>query len=144
MENLPLEVLASTFEFLLASCTIRGYSVTRTYLVLVCKQWQEIINNTPALWSVISNSYPLQVVERSFVFSRDLPLVIDLTMSSASHGQTKQDSQLFLKYWDRIFALRIIGLFSEFSDLLEQPSQILQYLSVDPGAMTYRCASLLY
>ncbi|KAG9044967.1 hypothetical protein FS837_007230 [Tulasnella sp. UAMH 9824] len=75
---LPLELLVTIFTIVTDSEPVQVWSDRET-LMLVCHHWNQLLNNTPTLWTKIQKSAEISdaIITRALEMSKDAPLEID-------------------------------------------------------------------
>ena len=118
----------------MAACKIDAYCDERLNILLVCKRWKDLVEETPSLWSVISRSHPWNVVKRALVFSRQHPLVVYLPTKPKSRtvyrNQIRYECQDLLPHCHRFRALRLTGAVSAYKPIFQQPAPRLEFLTI--------------
>lgn len=87
--TLPEELVATVFD-LAIDPEISGYPRSRAALALVCKNWGDIVQHTPFLWSKITHLYSLALNTRSITRSRNSPLDITFVIKTGSLDPTTE------------------------------------------------------
>ena len=75
---LPPELLVTIFKIFLDSELVKVW-FNRDTLMLVCRHWNQLVNNTPSLWTKIQKGTetPNTIITRALENSKDYSLEID-------------------------------------------------------------------
>ncbi|KAG8962809.1 hypothetical protein FRC00_008756 [Tulasnella sp. 408] len=85
IRDLPLELLLTIFKWSLNITTLQK---DRFRLILVCRYWRDIVQESACLWTDISGHDSIPYIELSLVKSADLPIDVHYLLANPWGGTT--------------------------------------------------------